>query len=558
MKFILYAVCCLIAFPLLTAPPLPARKRRQVSPLFAAPAAVLGRRRRPGRAARSPATGARSRFAPATRQLRRQVRRRDPLDPRRRHADLRPRPRHAGSTSACIKIQPGDDASENGFDCDAHVRRRRRRQAAARPRGRHRRRPDRRRAHRPDPPALTSTGMDKESCPAIVCCGGRMDFHGAPLSRTWVKLGATAKTGDTAVDTRRAGHRLAGRRPRHRHRDHPAEQAHEDVPASVRDSTRPRNASIKAIDGDEADARRAARLRAPRRRRLPRRGRQPEPQRRRRVGRPERRARPHDVSPRLGRLDQLRRVPPPRQGRRARPLQPALPPVGDTMRGSSVIGASIWDSDNRWLTIHGTNYLVVRDCVGYQSVGHGFFLEDGTEVYNVLDRNLAVQALRGQAAAQAGAAVRQERRRRLLVGQQPEHLHPQRRRRVRRVRLPLRGHARRSDFDPTLPRPAARRHAQGGRHPHAAVRPLRGQRGPLPAAARLQPRRRRALRQAERRRRRPGREAPVRHPQLQGLERPLGVPSGVAVACCSNGLDIYNAEYGIWRPVYKRPRLSRT
>ena len=24
-------------------------------------------------------------------------------------------------------------------------------------------------------------GMDKESCPAIVCCGGRMDFHGAPL-----------------------------------------------------------------------------------------------------------------------------------------------------------------------------------------------------------------------------------------------------------------------------------------------------------------------------------------------------------------------------------------
>ncbi|MBV8882012.1 MAG: hypothetical protein JO332_18800, partial [Planctomycetaceae bacterium] len=31
-------------------------------------------------------------------------------------------------------------------------------------------------------------------------------------------------------------------------------------------------------------------------------------------------------------------------------------------------------------------------CVGWQSVGHGFFMEDGTEVYNVLDRNLAVQA----------------------------------------------------------------------------------------------------------------------------------------------------------------------
>src|SRR5262249_11908070 len=50
----------------------------------------------------------------------------------------------------------------------------------------------------------------------------------------------------------------------------------------------------------------------------------------------------------------------------------------------------------RWLTIHGTNYLVVRDCVGYQSVGHGFFMEDGTEVFNVLDRNLGVQAFRGK------------------------------------------------------------------------------------------------------------------------------------------------------------------
>jgi hypothetical protein len=70
--------------------------------------------------------------------------------------------------------------------------------------------------------------------------------------------------------------------------------------------------------------------------------------------------------------------------------------VGNTMRGSSVVGASIWDSHNRWLTIHGTNYLVVRDCVGYQSIGHGFFMEDGTEVYNVLDRNLAVQSMQGK------------------------------------------------------------------------------------------------------------------------------------------------------------------
>jgi len=70
--------------------------------------------------------------------------------------------------------------------------------------------------------------------------------------------------------------------------------------------------------------------------------------------------------------------------------------VRDTMRGSGVLGASIWDSRNRWITIHGTDYLLVRDCVGYQSVGHGFFLEDATEQYNVLDRNLAVQAYRGK------------------------------------------------------------------------------------------------------------------------------------------------------------------
>lgn len=70
--------------------------------------------------------------------------------------------------------------------------------------------------------------------------------------------------------------------------------------------------------------------------------------------------------------------------------------VRDTMRGSSVIGASIVDSHNRWMAIHGTYYLVVRDCVGYQSIGHGFFLEDGTEVYNLLDRNLGVQAFRGR------------------------------------------------------------------------------------------------------------------------------------------------------------------
>ena len=111
------------------------------------------------------------------------------------------------------------------------------------------------------------------------------------------------------------------------------------------------------------------------------------------------------------------------------------------MRGSSVIGASIWDSDNRWLTIHGTNYLVVRDCVGYQSVGHGFFLEDGTEVYNVLDRNLAVQAFRGKPLPKQVLPFDQNEGAGFWWANSLQHLHAQRRLRKRPLRLPLRGHA---------------------------------------------------------------------------------------------------------------------
>src|SRR5262249_41192151 len=42
-------------------------------------------------------------------------------------------------------------------------------------------------------------GMDKVSCPAIVCCGGRMDFHGAPMARTWLKLKRPAEVGAASV-----------------------------------------------------------------------------------------------------------------------------------------------------------------------------------------------------------------------------------------------------------------------------------------------------------------------------------------------------------------------
>src|SRR3954462_5166888 len=42
-------------------------------------------------------------------------------------------------------------------------------------------------------------GMDRETLPAIINCGGRWDAHGAPMNRTWVKLGATVRPQDRVV-----------------------------------------------------------------------------------------------------------------------------------------------------------------------------------------------------------------------------------------------------------------------------------------------------------------------------------------------------------------------
>ena len=293
-----------------------------------------------------------------------------------------------------IKIQPGDDASENGFDCDAHLTRLADLAEKAMPAlevGT----PD-----HPIPAGRTALirlafvdGLDPKSCPAIVCCGGRMDLHGAPINRTWVKLGAAAHVGDSAVSladavtgwrvgdrvivTATQGTRGTGgtRRP-----------GVGKVPVFTEERT------IQAIDGTKITLDRPLEF--------DHRG---EGEFRGEVANLSRNVIVESADPggvrghtmyhrystgsisyaefrHLGKEGILGKY----------PIHYHL--CADTMRGSSVIGASIWDSHNRWITIHGTNYLVVRDCVGYQSVGHGFFLEDGTEVYNVLDRNLAVQA----------------------------------------------------------------------------------------------------------------------------------------------------------------------
>jgi hypothetical protein len=285
-----------------------------------------------------------------------------------------------------IKIQDGEDYSEEGFDCDSHPK-------------------------APDPtkqrPALevgtpdrpidvkhTATirlayidGMDRQSCPAIVCCGGRMDFHGNTMNRTWVKLGTTAKRGERVIN-------LAEPVPGWKVGDRVIVTATGYQTYKSARGTEER--TIQALDGNKLTLSQPLDVEH-----------QGEGLYRGEVANLSRNVVVESADPKgerghtmyhrgsagaisyaefrhLGKDCVL--------GRYA--LHYHL--VGDTMRGSYVLGASIHDSGNRWLTIHGTNYLVVRDCVGYRSIGHGFFLEDGTEVYNVLDRNLAVGARRGK------------------------------------------------------------------------------------------------------------------------------------------------------------------
>lgn len=51
---------------------------------------------------------------------------------------------------------------------------------------------------------------------------------------------------------------------------------------------------------------------------------------------------------------------------------------------------AVWKTFNRCLTIHGTNNLQVSGNVCYDNVGHAYFLEDGAETGNVLERNLGL------------------------------------------------------------------------------------------------------------------------------------------------------------------------
>lgn len=293
-----------------------------------------------------------------------------------------------------LRIAPGNTPSAEGFECDAHV-------------------PDDDDAmpraalevgtpNDPIPAKFTALirltyfpGTHKESLPALVCCGGRMDLHGSPLSHAWTRLGATAKKGDVTVTLSektigwKTGAKVILTATKHDYGTGSTFRVDRQVQTEER--------TVKSIDAD-------GRLTLD----------QPLEHEHRGVGEfrgavanlsrnviiesaEPRGVRGHTMYHRgssgaisyaefrhLGKENVLGRY----------SIHFHL--CGNTMRGSYVLGASIWDSHNRWVTIHGTNYMIVRDCVGYQSVGHGFFLEDGTEILNVLDRNLAVQAYHGK------------------------------------------------------------------------------------------------------------------------------------------------------------------
>src|SRR6188474_2605395 len=64
--------------------------------------------------------------------------------------------------------------------------------------------------------------------------------------------------------------------------------------------------------------------------------------------------------------------------------------VGDA-KGQYIKNASIHDTYNRCVTVHGTNNLQVENNVTYNNVGHCFFLEDGIETGNQFVKNLAIQ-----------------------------------------------------------------------------------------------------------------------------------------------------------------------
>ncbi len=68
-------------------------------------------------------------------------------------------------------------------------------------------------------------------------------------------------------------------------------------------------------------------------------------------------------------------------------------------QGQYFKNSSVYQSFNRAITIHGTESTLVTDNVFYDHIGHGVFLEDGSERFNTISNNLVIgsrRPLRGE------------------------------------------------------------------------------------------------------------------------------------------------------------------
>jgi len=78
----------------------------------------------------------------------------------------------------------------------------------------------------------------------------------------------------------------------------------------------------------------------------------------------------------------------------ARVTAPATKTDGSA-RETFVKDCSIWDSMTRFITLHATQDVTLARNVGYESIGHGFYLEDGSEIDNKLYSNIGILARAG-------------------------------------------------------------------------------------------------------------------------------------------------------------------
>ncbi|NBY02047.1 MAG: hypothetical protein EBQ87_08720 [Planctomycetes bacterium] len=286
-----------------------------------------------------------------------------------------------------IRVQPGDEYSEEGFECDGHF--------VA---------PDKV-SNMPvfeignvsnpvhaDKKAIIrlhyQEGMKKDSCPAIVCCGGRWETHGAVLDRSWVKLAKNADAGGKTLNVAEGikGWKVGDKIVVTGSRTHGTKKDKSDSEERIISAIKGLEITIDTPlamnhSGDGNYRAEVANLS----RNIVIESANPDGERGHTMyHRDSAGSLAYTEFRHLGKKNTL--------GRYSLHFHLA----GETMRGGFVKGNSIWDSHNRWVTIHGTNYLYVHDNVGYQSIGHGFFLEDGTEVNNILDRNLAIMAKVGK------------------------------------------------------------------------------------------------------------------------------------------------------------------